>query len=402
MHPIFIERASGSTVTDVDGNTFIDFTGGIGVMNVGHAQGDVTRAVARQAERFTHVSWQVMGYEAYVETAEALIRIAPGDFEKRVLLVSAGVEAVENAVKIARGATKRGAVLCFDHGFHGRTLLGLSLTGKAVPYKAGLGPFAPEIYRLPFPYPYRGQGVQGSIEHALKTIVRPDDLAAIIVEPVLGEGGFLVSPVPFLQELRDLATRYGIVLILDEVQSGFGRTGSMFACQTLGVTPDLMTVAKSFAAGLPLAAVVGRADLMDAIQPGALGGTYGGNPLASVAALQAIRIIEELLASGHVDRLAVRLRGRLDELAARVPLIGEVRGLGAMLAIELVRDRVTKDPAAAETAAIVAGARANGLLLLPAGTYGNVIRFLMPLTTPLDVLDEGLNVLDRVLGGVRS
>ena len=195
-----------------------------------------------------------------MEAAEALARIAPGDFEKRVMLVSAGVEAIENAVKIARGATKRGAVLCFDHGFHGRTLLGLSLTGKAVPYKAGLGPFAPEIYRLPFPYPYRGQGVEGSVEHALKTLVRPEDLAAIIVEPVLGEGGFLVAPVPFLQELRELATRYGIVLIIDEVQSGFGRTGAMFACQTFGVTPDLMTVAKSLAAGMPLAAVVGRAD----------------------------------------------------------------------------------------------------------------------------------------------
>ena len=397
MHPIFIERASGSTVTDVDGNTFIDFTGGIGVMNVGHGQPAVIDAVTKQAERFTHVSWQVMGYEPYVEAAEALIRIAPGDFEKRVMLISAGVEAIENAVKIARSATKRGAVLCFDHGFHGRTMLGLSLTGKAVPYKAGLGPFVPEIYRLPFPYPYRGQGVEGSVEHALKTLVRPEDLAAIVVEPVLGEGGFLVAPVSFLQELRELATRYGIVLIIDEVQSGFGRTGAMFACQTFGVTPDLMAVAKSLAAGMPLAAVVGRADLMDTIQPGALGGTYGGNPLAAVAALQAIRILEETLASGHVDRLASRLRSKLDELAARVPLIGEVRGLGAMLAIELVRDRVTKDPAVAETAAIVADARAHGLLLLPAGTYGNVIRFLLPLTTSLDVLDEGLGVLERAL-----
>jgi 4-aminobutyrate aminotransferase/(S)-3-amino-2-methylpropionate transaminase len=218
---------------------------------------------------------------------------------------------------------------------------------------------------------------------------------------VLGEGGFLVAPVSFLQELRELATRYGIVLIIDEVQSGFGRTGAMFACQTFGVTPDLMAVAKSLAAGMPLAAVVGRADLMDTIQPGALGGTYGGNPLAAVAALQAIRIIEETLASGHVDRLASRLRAQLDDLAARVPVIGEVRGLGAMLAIELVRDRVTKDPAVAETAAIVADARAHGLLLLPAGTYGNVIRFLMPLTTPLDVLDEGLRVLERALTAVR-
>ena len=283
----------------MDGNTFIDFTGGIGVMNAGHADPAVTRAIAEQAARFTHVCFQVMGYDGYVEVAEALARITPGRFEKRALLVSTGAEAVENAVKIARGATKRSAVLCFEHGFHGRTLLALTLTGKAAPYKPGFGPFAPEIYRLPFPYTYRGQGVDGPIEQALKTVVSPTDLAAIIIEPVLGEGGFVVPPPAFLHELRALADAHGIVLIIDEVQSGFGRTGKMFAIEHVGIEPDLMTLAKSMGAGTPLAAVVGRASLMDTIQPGGVGGTYGGNPVACAAALEAIRIIEGLVTSGR-------------------------------------------------------------------------------------------------------
>jgi 4-aminobutyrate aminotransferase / (S)-3-amino-2-methylpropionate transaminase / 5-aminovalerate transaminase len=400
LHPIFVERATGSTVTDVDGNTFIDFTGGIGVMNAGHADPMVSSAIAQQAGRFTHVCFQVMGYEAYVEVAETLARITPGTFEKRALLVSTGAEAVENAVKIARGATRRSAVLCFEHGFHGRTLLGLSLTGKAAPYKPGFGPFAPEIYRLPFPYTYRGQGVDGPLEQALKTVVAPTDLAAIIVEPVLGEGGFVVPPPAFLHELRALADAHGIVLIIDEVQSGFGRTGRMFAIEHVGIEPDLITLAKSMGAGMPLAAVVGRASLMDAIQPGGVGGTYGGNPVACAAALEAIAIIERLVASGHAEQLGVRLRARLDTLAGRLPIIGEVRGVGAMQAIELVRDRSTREPAATETAAIVAAARSRGLLLFPAGTYGNVIRFLMPLTTTFAELDEGLDVLEQALTSV--
>ena len=397
LHPIFVERASGATITDVDGNTFLDFTGGIGVMNAGHADPAVTEAIAKQAARFTHVCFQVMGYDGYVEVAEALARITPGHFEKRALLVSTGAEAVENAVKIARGATKRSAVLCFEHAFHGRTLLGLTLTGKAAPYKPGFGPFAPEIYRLPFPYPYRGQGIDGPIEQALKTVVSPTDLAAIIIEPVLGEGGFVVPPPAFLRELRALADAHGIVLIIDEVQSGFGRTGKMFAIEHVGIEPDLMTLAKSMGAGTPLAAVVGRASLMDTIQPGGVGGTYGGNPVACAAALEAIRIIEGLVTSGRAAALGSRLRARLDQLSASHSIIGDVRGVGAMQAIELVRNRETREPASTETSAIVAAARSKGLLLFPAGTYGSVIRFLMPLVATDAELDEGLDVLESVL-----
>ena len=303
LHPIFVERASGSTVTDVDGNTFLDFTGGIGVMNAGHADPAVTAAIAKQASRFTHACFQVMGYESYVAVAETLIRLTPGAFPKRALLVSTGVEAVENAVKIARGFTKRAAVLCFEHAFHGRTVFGLSLTGKAAPYKSGFGLFASDIYRVPFPYPYRDQGVRGSLDEALKTLVRPDDLAAIIVEPILGEGGFVVPPTSFLQELRALSDRHGIVLILDEVQSGFGRAGTMFACERFGVEPDLITLAKSMGAGMPLAAVVGRAPLMDAIPPGGVGGTFAGNPVACAAALEAMAIIERTVRSGQAELL---------------------------------------------------------------------------------------------------
>jgi len=334
LHPIFVERASGATVTDVDGNTFIDFTGGIGVMNAGHADPAVTRAIAEQAARFTHVCFQVMGYDGYVEVAEALARITPGSFEKRALLVSTGAEAVENAVKIARGATKRSAVLCFEHGFHGRTLLALTLTGKAAPYKPGFGPFAPEIYRLPFPYTYRGQGVDGPIEQALKTVVSPTDLAAIIIEPVLGEGGFVVPPPAFLHELRALADAHGIVFIIDEVQSGFGRTGKMFAIEHVGIEPDLMTLAKSMGAGTPLAAVVGRASLMDTIQPGGVGGTYGGNPVACAAALATI----ELLEGGLIENAATRgdqAQAGLRPLIERYDgLVRDVRGKGLMLGIE--------------------------------------------------------------------
>ncbi len=402
LHPIFVERASGVTVTDVDGNTFLDFTGGIGVMNAGHADPSVTAAITEQAQRFTHTCFQVMGYEPYVAVAERLARITPGRYKKRALLLSTGAEAIENAVKIARGYTKRGAVLCFEHGFHGRTLLGLTLTGKAAPYKSGFGPFAPEVYRLPFPYAYRGQGVHGSIEDALRTLVRPEDLAAILIEPVLGEGGFVVAPPAFLEELRALATKHGIVFIADEVQTGFGRTGTMFACERLGMDPDLVTLAKSVGAGMPLAAVVGRAPIMDSIQPGGVGGTFGGNPVACAAALAAIDVVERLVTSGDAERLGAHLRSRLDRLAVTRPIVGDVRGLGVMQALELVRDAATREPAAAETSAIVAEARSRGLLLFPAGTYGNVIRFLMPLVMTTAQVDEGLDVLEASIDAVAA
>jgi len=396
-HPIFIASGQGATVTDVDGNIYLDFTGGIGVLNVGHAHPDVVRAVAEQAARLTHSCFQVAAYEPYVAVCEALCQVVPGEFEKRAVLFSTGAEAVENAVKIARRATGRPAVLCFEHAFHGRTLLGMSLTGKTMPYKAGFGPFAPEIYRLPYPYPYRDKGPGQPIEQALQTIVRPQELAAVVVEPILGEGGFIVPPSAFLHELRALCDRYGIVLIADEVQSGFGRTGALFACERHGLTPDLITLAKSLAGGLPLSAVVGRASVMDAVPPGGLGGTYAGNPVACAAALAALAVITAEVRSGRPAAMGERLHKRLHKLQEEVPLIGEVRGLGPMVAVELVRDRTTKEPATRETAAVLAAARERGVLLLSAGTYGNVIRLLAPLTIHKDALDEGLAVLVEAL-----
>jgi 4-aminobutyrate aminotransferase/(S)-3-amino-2-methylpropionate transaminase len=357
----------------------------------------VVEAIERQAARCTHACFQVAGYEGYVAVAEALCRLAPGDFEKRALLLSTGAEAVENAIKIARGYTRRGAVLCFEHGYHGRTLLALTLTGKALPYKAGFGPYAPDVHRLPFPYAYRDQGPRGTLETALATLVRPEDLAAVILEPVLGEGGFLVPPPAFVAELRALCDRHGIVLVADEVQTGFGRTGTMFASERLDLRPDLITAAKSIAGGLPLAAVVGRAAIMDAIPPGGVGGTFAGNPVACAGALAALRVLEAEVAAGRPEAAGRLIRQRMEALARAVDLIGDVRGLGAMQAIELVRDRGTREPAPAETREVIAEARARGVLLLGAGTYGNVVRFLVPLTVPDDLLEEGLAVIEEVL-----
>lgn len=396
-HPIFLASGSGATVTDVDGNTFLDFTGGIGVLNVGHAHPEVVAAIAAQASRLTHACFQVAGYEGYVAVCEALCRIAPGAFDKRALLVSTGAEAVENAVKIARRHTGRAAVLCFEHAFHGRTLLGLSLTGKTTPYKIGFGPFAPEIYRVPYPYPYRDPAPREPLAQKLQTIVRPTELAAVVIEPVLGEGGFVVPPAGFLSELRSFCDEHGVVLIADEIQTGFGRTGALFGCERLGVVPDLLTAAKSIAGGLPLAAVVGRASIMDSVTPGGLGGTYAGNPVACAAALEAIALLEQEVRSGRPEAIGRLLSERLLRLQAQSPLIGEVRGLGPMQAIELVRDRTTKEPAASETAGILAAARARGVLLLSAGTYGNVLRFLAPLTISDDALDEGLSALEAAI-----
>jgi 4-aminobutyrate aminotransferase/(S)-3-amino-2-methylpropionate transaminase len=395
-HPIFIASADGATVTDVDGNTFIDFTSGIGVMNVGHARPEVVQAIGAAAGMLTHAAFQVAGYESYVAVAEKLCAIAPIDGERRALLMSTGAEAVENAIKIARSFTGRAGVLCFEHAFHGRTLLGMSLTGKTVPYKSGFGPFAPEIYRLPYPYAYRNLGMgPWDFDRMLQTIVNPHDLAAVIIEPVLGEGGFMTPPDAFWPSLRAFCDRHGIVLILDEIQSGFGRTGTMFASEQIGIAPDAITVAKSIAGGMPLSAVVGRAGMMDAVPKGGVGGTYSGNPVACAAALAAMSIIEqEIVGSGRAAQIGERMRASLTSLAAESPLVGEVRGLGAMLAIELVHDRRTREPAADRAQAVIASARNQGLLLLAAGSYGNVIRFLPPLTIDDAVLDEGLAIVD--------
>lgn len=404
-HPIFVDRASGANVTDVDGNVYIDFTGGIGTLNVGHARPEVVRAANAQAEKLTHSAVQVLGYEPYVALTEALCRLAPISGEKRALLVTTGTEAVENAVKIARAATRRPAIICFEHAFHGRSLGGLSLTSRYKPYKAGFGPFLPEIYRLPYPYSYRFgmtpaeslAWARSRIESFFHTVVAPTEVAAVIVETVLGEGGFLVPPPGFLEYLRATTKQHGILYIADEVQAGFCRTGKLWAIEHFGVEPDLMTVAKSLAGGYPLGAVVGRAEVVDAAEPGALGGTYTGNPIACAAALEAIQVVERDGLTARAARLGARLEARLRALAEKHPLIGDVRGLGAMQAIELVEDRATHAPATARTQAIVAAARERGLLLLYTGTYGNVIRFLMPLTISDEVLDEGLEVLERAL-----
>lgn len=405
LHPVFIDRASNAHLTDVDGNVLIDFAGGIGTMNVGHARAELVNAAHQQAEKVTHTAIQVLGYEPYIEAAEAFIRHAPIQGDKRVMLVSTGTEATENAVKMARAYTKRAGVIVFEHAFHGRSLGGLSLTSRYKPYKAGFGPFLPEIYRLPYPYAYR-MGVSPDealaqmkvrIHEFLHTVVAGSEVAAIMVETVLGEGGFLTPPPGFLEHLREVATREGIVLIIDEVQSGFCRTGKLWAIEHFDVEPDLMTCAKSIAGGFPLGAVVGKAAIVNAGEPGALGGTYGGNPVACAASIEAFRIVEEGKLLPQAEALGKKLREGLLALQQKYSIIGDVRGLGAMMAIELVEDRKTRAPAAAKTQAVVALSRERGLILLPTGTFGNVIRFHMPLTIEDDVLAEGLAVLDQAL-----
>lgn len=396
-HPLFAASGTGSTLTDVDGNTFIDFCGGIGCLNIGHARAEVVKAAHEAAQRITHACFQVTGYEEYVAVCEALVRLAPGNFDKKAVLFSTGAEAVENAVKTARRHTGRGAVLAFDHAFHGRTLLGMTLTGKATPYKQGFGPFAPEIYRLPFPSPYRDTSIVGRLEAALMPHVKPEDLAAVILEPVQGEGGFTVAPREFYAELRAFCDKYKIVLIADEVQSGVGRTGTMFATEQLGFVPDLTTVAKSIAGGFPLSGVVGRASIFDSVHVGGLGGTFAGNAVACAAALATLEVLEREIKSGKPKALGEKLRARMLQWQEKHPIIGDVRGLGPMAAMELVRDRKSKEPADTETKALIAKARDKGVLLLSAGSFGNVVRFLMPLTIEDAVLDEGLNVVESCL-----
>lgn len=386
VHPIAIARASGATLWDVDGREYIDFVGGIGVMNLGHANPAVVEAIQAQAKLYTHLCFQVTSYEPYVEVAEALNRIAPGTSAKKTLLLSTGSEATENAIKIARAYTQRPAVIAFQHGYHGRTLLALSMTGKNAPYKQHFGPFCSEVYHTPFPHELHGWTTQralDALEEVFSTSVSPDRVAAIIIEPVLGEGGFVPAPREFMQALRAVCDRYGIVLVCDEIQSGFGRTGKRFAIEHSGIEPDLITVAKSLAGGMPLAAVVGKAEIMDAPAPGGLGGTYAGNPVACAAALASIdALTEEIL-----DRATVighRIRAAFESIASRYPsAVSEVRGLGAMIGIEFNADR------SADVTRIIIEARERGVLLMPAGA-GNVIRALVPLVIDDRNLDEAL------------
>ena len=393
--PVVIEQGRGALVTDVDGNTFIDFTGGVGCLNVGHANPRVVAAAQDQLERFTHTDFTIVPYEVYVTLAERLIGAAPIRGRAKAAFFNAGTEAVENAIKFARAYTGRPAVIAFEGGFHGRTLLSLSLTSKTHPYKAGLGPFAPEIYRVPFAQDYRGPSTAealAALERTFVTQVAVEHVAAIVIEPVQGESGFVVAPAEFLAGVRKLCDEHGIVLVVDEIQTGFGRTGRMFAIEHYGVEPDLMTLAKSIAAGLPLSAVIGKAEIMDAPGDSAIGGTYVGNPVAQAAALAVLDVLEE---DGLVERAAEigeRIRSRMLGWQDRFREIGDVRGLGAMLAVELVRDRETKEPAADLATAVVEAALERGLILLKSGIYGNCIRVLLPLSIEDGELDEALAV----------
>jgi 4-aminobutyrate aminotransferase/(S)-3-amino-2-methylpropionate transaminase len=403
--PIAIAHAEGAVVTDADGNRLIDFGGGIGVVNTGHRHPGVVDAVRAQLDRFAHVCFPVSTYEPYVELAERLNRITPGTHEKRTFMVNSGAEAVENAVKVARAFTGRPAIVCFEHGFHGRTNLAMALTAKVVPYKKGFGPFAPEVYRVPYPYCYRCghagprccMAEAGYFERTFASLVDPGSVAAIVMELELGEGGFVPAPVEYVQALAAFARSHGILLVADEIQTGFGRTGAMFACEHYGLVPDIITTAKSLAGGLPLAAVTGRADVMEAAEPGGLGGTYGGNPLACAAALAVLDAMERERIPERGRRIGERVTGRFRSWAERHPCIGDVRGLGAMVGMELVADPESKAPDKALTGRLLAAALRRGLIVLSSGTYGNVLRVLAPLTIEEDVLDEGLDALGAAL-----
>ena len=398
--PVVAAEAHGSTITDVDGNTFIDFVGGVGVMNVGHGHPKVVQAIAEQAERFVHTDFTVVAYELYVELAERLGDLVPVSGETRGAFFNAGAEAIENAVKLARLRTGRHAVIAFDGAFHGRTLLALTMTSRTHPYKTGLGPFAPEVYRAPYPNAYRGPDPEtalATLERMFSTHVPAEHVAAVVFEPQLGEGGFVPAPPAFVEGLRRICDEHGIVLVADEVQTGFGRTGRMFAMEHFDVEADLITVAKSIAGGLPLSGVFGRAEIMDGAHRGAIGGTFIGNPVALAAAGAVLDVFEEEDLVGRAVLLGGALRSRMLEWQERWPQIGDVRGLGAMLAIELVEDPATKSPAPDLVAEVIEAALQRGLLLLKAGVYGNCIRVLCPLTTSDGELDEGLDVWEEAL-----
>lgn len=407
VNPVIARRLSGATIEDVDGRRYVDWAGGIGVLNVGAGHPEVVAAIQEQAAQLVHACFHVTMYESYIRLAERLASITPGNFAKKSVLVNTGAEAVENAVKVARKYSGRPAVIALENAFHGRTLLGLSLTGKSNPYKQGFGPFAPEIYRAPFPYVYRSphpddpaavarEALQ-ALERVIAVEVGAEQVAAVIVEPVQGESGFIVPPPDFVPGVAALCRQYGIVLIADEIQTGFYRTGTRFAMEHWGVEPDITLTAKSLAGGLPLAAVTGRAEIMDATHPGGLGGTYGGNPIAAAAAMKVIEIMERDGYAARAQHIGERVTAGFRRLAERHAVVGDVRSLGAMVAMELVRDRQTREPDAATNSAVVRYAYEHGLVLMKAGVYGNVIRFLAPLTIADNEIDQGLAILDAAL-----
>ncbi|MFF8783369.1 4-aminobutyrate--2-oxoglutarate transaminase [Streptomyces sp. NPDC015125] len=399
--PVFVKRAGGGVLEDVDGNSLIDFGSGIAVTSVGNSAEAVVRRATAQLQAFTHTCAMVAPYEPYIEVCELLAELTPGDHAKKSALFNSGAEAVENAVKIARVHTKRQAVVVFDHGYHGRTNLTMALTSKNMPYKQGFGPFAPEVYRVPVAYPYRWltgpeNCAQEAADQAISQITKQigaENVAAIIIEPVLGEGGFIEPAKGFLPAIANFAKENGIVFVADEIQSGFCRTGQWFACEDEGIVPDLITTAKGIAGGLPLAAVTGRAEIMDAAHAGGLGGTYGGNPVACAAALGSIETMREQDLNAKARRIGEVMKTRLTALAEKYDIIGEVRGRGAMIAIELVKSG-SKDPDPEATAALAKACHQEGLLVLTTGTYGNVLRFLPPLVIGEDLLGEGLDILE--------
>ncbi len=405
VHPVFIERAENALLWDGDGRRYVDFAGGIAVQNTGHRHRRVMEAVRAQLDKFIHTCFQITPYESYVAVCEKLNALAPGKGPHKTVLMSTGAEAVENAVKIARAATGRAAVIAFSGAFHGRTMLALALTGKVDPYKAGFGPYPAEVYHAPFPNPLHGVSVDDSlraIAQVFKCDVPADRVAAIVVEPVQGEGGFYVAPKEFIVRLRELCDRHGILLVADEIQSGAGRTGRMFAMEHYGVAADLYTLAKSIGGGFPLSAVVGRADVMDAVGPGGLGGTYAGNPVACAAALGVMQAFEEERIFERADRLGERIGQTLDALAARHVEIVEVRRLGAMVAFELAEGGDPHRPAAELTKKLTVRARELGLILLSCGIYGNVVRILVPITAEDSVVDEGLSIIAKAASELLS
>ena len=400
LSPCYIAHGKGALVTDVDGNRFIDLTGGWGCLAVGHTHKKVVTAVKDQAEKYLHTDFTAIPYESLVELAENLVKLAPGNTPKAAAFFNSGAEAVENAVKIARAHTKRPAIIVFENAFHGRTLLTMTMTHKAMPYKYHFGPFAPEIYRLPFPSPSYPMANLEDFEKILTNTVTPDSVAAIVIEPIQGEGGFNVPQEGFLEYLRKLTNKYGMLLITDEIQSGIGRTGKFFAIENWGIEPDLICLAKSLAAGLPLSAVIAKKEITDTLPGGCIGGTYVGNPVACRAALEVINIIEEENLLDRALKIGERLKERFLQMKGKYPLIGEIRGIGAMRAIELVKDQKTKEPATQETARIVEECIKNGVFVPTAGINKNILRMLVSLEITDEQLDEALDVLEKAIAKV--
>ena len=414
LTPIFVESAEGASLCDVDGNRFIDLAGGIGCLNVGNRAPEVTAAIHAQTDKFLHTCFMVNPYESYVALAEKLNAITPGDFPKKTMLVNSGAEAVENAVKIARDYTGRPAIVCFEDAFHGRTMMALALTSKTNPYKTGFAPFASDVYRVPFAHCYRCSfnltypacelHCAWSLKDAFRRVVDPQQVAAVIFEPQMGEGGFIAPPEGYFQVIQEICREHGILLIADEIQTGMARTGKMFGCEHYGIAPDLLITSKSLGGGLPIAGITGKAEIMDNTGPGSLGGTFGGNPVSCVAALAAIRTIENENLCERAVELGAQFRLRADNWIRKFPIVGDVRGLGAMQALEMVRDRVTKAPADTESKDLLKYCYERGVLLVGAGTRGNVVRVLMPLVISdadfaeaLDVMEAGLEKISAAM-----